>query len=103
VAGGVVQQIRVLIQPMEGDSTSFRAHLPDGVVDFDTLAESVRYAESVVPGQLEALTRQAGADQVEVQMVREDHSAPVKGGWGQEIHLHTELIFTAAGRPSLAR
>jgi len=102
VAGGVVQQMRVLIQPLEGDSTSFRAHLPDGVVDFDTLAESVAYAESVVPAQLEVLTRQAGADQVEVQMVREDHSAPVKGGWGQEIHLHTELIFTAAGRPSLA-
>ena len=102
VAGGVVQQTRVLIQPLEGERTYFRAHLPDGVYDFDTLPESVAYAQRVVPGQLEALTRRAGADQVEVQMVRKDHTAPVKGGWGQHIYLHTELTFTAAGRPSLA-
>ena len=103
VAGGVVQQTRVLIQPLEGERTSFRAHLPDGVYDFATLPESVAYAQRVVPGQLEALTRRAGADQVEVQMVREDRTAPVKGGWGQHIYLHTELIFMAAGRPGLAR
>jgi N-methylhydantoinase A/oxoprolinase/acetone carboxylase beta subunit len=102
VAGGVVLQTRVLIQPLEGDSTSYRAHMSNGVHDFDTLADSVAYAQSIVPGQLKALTRQAGADQVEVQMVREDHSAPVKGR-GEEIHLHTELIFTATGRPSLAQ
>jgi N-methylhydantoinase A/oxoprolinase/acetone carboxylase beta subunit len=103
VAGGVVQQTRVLIQPLEGERTSFRAHLPDGVYDFDTLPESVAYAQRVVPGQLEALTRRAGADQVEVHTVRVDRDVPVAVGWGQRIYLGTELTFTAVGRPSLAR
>jgi N-methylhydantoinase A/oxoprolinase/acetone carboxylase beta subunit len=101
VAGGVVQQMRVLIHPLDQES-SFRLHLPDGVRDFDTLEQSIAYAQQVVPGQLEALARQAGADQVEVKMAREDLTAPVKGGWGREIFLRTQLTFTAVGRPSLA-
>jgi hypothetical protein len=94
--------MRVLIHPLD-EEARFRLHLPDGVHDFDTLTESVAYAQQVVPGQVEALARQAGADQVEIKVVREDRTAPVKGGWGSEIYLGTELTFTAMGRPSLAR
>jgi hypothetical protein len=94
--------MRVLIHPLD-DEACFRLHLPDGVHDLGTLAESVAYAQQVVPGQLEALARQAGAEQVEVKVVRKDRTAPVKGGWGSEIYLGTELTFTAVGRPSLAR
>jgi N-methylhydantoinase A/oxoprolinase/acetone carboxylase beta subunit len=100
VAGGVVQQMRVLIHPLD-EEARFRLHLPDGVHDFATLAESVAYAQGVVPGRLEALARQAGAGQVEIKLVRVDRSAPVKGGWGSEIYLGTELTFTAVGRPGL--
>jgi hypothetical protein len=39
---------------------------------------------------------------VEVKVQREDRRAPVKGGWGQDIFLRTQLTFTAVGRPSLA-
>jgi N-methylhydantoinase A/oxoprolinase/acetone carboxylase beta subunit len=101
VAGGVVQQARVLIRPLEGNGHHFRVHLPNGVRDFDTLAGSVAYAQQVIPGQLETLAHQAGAGQVEVQMARVDQSAPVRGGWGECIYLGTELTFTAVGRPSL--
>jgi N-methylhydantoinase A/oxoprolinase/acetone carboxylase beta subunit len=103
VAGGVVQQMRVLIHPLEEDGNHFRMYLPDGVRDFVSLTESVAYAQEVLPARLEALARQAGADQVELKMVREDQSAPVRGGWGTEIYLNTVLTFTAVGRPSLAR
>ena len=41
-----------------------------------------------------------GADQVEVQMTREDTEVPVKAGWGDKLYLGTELTFTAVGRPS---
>jgi hypothetical protein len=51
----------------------------------------------------EALAQQAGAEQVEVRMARTDRRAEVGGGWGEEIYLGTELIFTAVGRPSPAR
>jgi len=103
VAGGVVQQMQVLIHPLEEDGNHFRMYLPDGVRDFVSLTESVAYAQKVLPARLEALARQAGADQVELKVVREDQSAPVKGGWGTEIYLNTVLTFTAVGRPSLAR
>jgi len=103
VAGGVMQQMRVLIHPLDGASLTFRVHLPDGVHDFSSLTDSVAFAEQVVPGQLEALARQAGAEQVEVKLVRQDQRASVKGGWGSEIYLSTEMTFTAVGRPSLAR
>lgn len=101
VSGGVVLQQRVLIHPLDVNR-HFRLHLPDGVRDFSSLEESVVYAQQVVPPQLEALARQAGADQVEVEMGRVDQEAPVRGGWGQQIYLGTELKFMAVGRPSPA-
>jgi N-methylhydantoinase A/oxoprolinase/acetone carboxylase beta subunit len=103
VVGGVVQQARVLIHPLEEEGEFYRVHLPDGIHDFSTLEESVAYAQAVVPDYMEGLARQAGAQQVEIKMARKDRTAPVKGGWGLEIFLSTELTFTAAGRPSLAR
>ena len=101
VVGGVVQQVRVYIHPMEQDSY-FRAHLPAGVRDFDTLTEALQHAQQVVMPYLETLARQAGATQMEIKMLRQDQTAPVRGGWGSEIFLETELTFTAVGRPALA-
>jgi N-methylhydantoinase A/oxoprolinase/acetone carboxylase beta subunit len=102
VVGGVVQQLRVMIRPLGADQR-FRLHLPDGVRDFSTVEEGVACAQKVVPVQLKALARQAGASQVEVQMSRVDRGAPVAVGWGQHVYLGTELTFTAVGRPSPAQ
>jgi N-methylhydantoinase A/oxoprolinase/acetone carboxylase beta subunit len=101
VVGGVMQQLRVTIHPLD-DPAGFRVHLFDGVHDFSTLAEAIGYAEQVVPAHLQALARQAGASQVEVKMARRDLSAPVRGGWAEEIFLESELTFTAVGRPAIA-
>ncbi len=97
VTGSVVQQIRVTIQRLDQDR--FRLHLPDGVRDFPTLAEGVRYAEEAMSKKAETMARQAGAHQVEVRTEREDRVAPVRG---DRIYLGTEMTFTAVGRPSLA-
>jgi len=102
VAGGVIQRLRVLISPLDGGQR-FRLHLPDGVHDFGDLEQAVRHAQEVMSPYAEALARQAGAEQVEVQMARTDRRARVAAGWGQEVYLGTELIFTAVGRPSPAR
>jgi len=102
VAGSVVQQIEVTIRPLSGNQ-HVRLHLPEAVLDLPTVEEGVAYAERVVPGQLEALARQAGADQVQVRMARVDQNAPTKSGWNECVYLGTELTFTAVGRPSLAR
>jgi len=101
VAGGVVLQRRVLIRPV-GANQHVRLHLPDGVRDVSTVEEGVIYAQEVIPVQLLALARQAGADQIEVQMTRVDREVPVKVGWGHQVYLGTDLVFTAVGRPSPA-
>jgi N-methylhydantoinase A/oxoprolinase/acetone carboxylase beta subunit len=102
VAGGVVQQLRVMIRPLNADQR-FRLYLPDGVRDFATVEEGVAYAHQVVPTRLKVLARQAGAEQIELQVTRVDRNVPVAAGWEQHIYLGTELTFTAMGRPSPAR
>jgi N-methylhydantoinase A/oxoprolinase/acetone carboxylase beta subunit len=102
VVGGVVQQRRVEIHPLD-EEACYRAHLPQGIRDYPTLEEAVRGATEAVSAQLEEQAHRAGADQVEVKITREDRYAPIRGGWGDEIFLETELVLTAVGRPSLAR
>jgi N-methylhydantoinase A/oxoprolinase/acetone carboxylase beta subunit len=101
VAGGVVQRQRVLITPLE-DGETLRLHLPQGVYDLGDLNEAVAYAQAQMIPWMEWLARQAGASQVEVQMLRQDREVVVKAGWGDRLYLGTELVFTAAGRPSPA-
>ena len=98
VAGGVVQQMRVVIYALQADQL-FRAHLPDGVRDFPNVAKAVAYAQEVVPVRLRERAREAGADQAEVRMIRVDREAP--SAMGEMVYLGTELTFTAVGRPSL--
>jgi N-methylhydantoinase A/oxoprolinase/acetone carboxylase beta subunit len=103
VAGGVVQRQRVLITPLEaGSRYAVRLHLPDGVQDFHEVETAVAYAQKRMEDWMADLARQVGAAQVEVQMAREDRTVQVKSGWGDQLYLGSELIFTAAGRPSPA-
>ena len=102
VVGSVVQHRTVEIQPVEIRLRArFRSYLPDGIHDFATLGECVRFAEAATRQTIIAQARQAGAQQVEVRMQRLDHSAPVQEAFGGELYLGTDLIFTAVGRPSL--
>jgi len=102
VTGSVVQRIKVLITPLDGGSR-FRLHLPNGVRDFENLEKAIIHAQQEVPPSLEALAQEAGAAQVEIRMFRKERVGKPKLGWIQEIHLDTELIFTAVGRPSPAK
>jgi N-methylhydantoinase A/oxoprolinase/acetone carboxylase beta subunit len=101
VAGGVIQRQRVLITPTE-DGEALRLHLPEEVRDFADLEEAVDYARERMLPWIEARAREVGAAQVEAQMTRQDRDVLVKAGWGDRLYLGTELVFTAAGRPSPA-
>jgi N-methylhydantoinase A/oxoprolinase/acetone carboxylase beta subunit len=102
VAGGVVQRMRALIRPMEA-GLAYRVHLADGFHDVASVEKGVALARDVIPDRLAERARQAGAEQVEVHMERVDRIAPVDIEWGQDVFVETELVFTAVGRPSLAR
>jgi hypothetical protein len=102
VAGGVVQRLRALVRPLDF-GVAFRVHLPDGFHDAPTVEAAVAHARSRIPGQLVKMARQAGAEQVEVHMDREDRIAPVDAEWGRDVFVESELVFTAVGRPSATR
>jgi N-methylhydantoinase A/oxoprolinase/acetone carboxylase beta subunit len=102
VSGSIVQRLPVIINPLGGDG-SVRLHLPDGVCDFDGIEPAVTHAEAVLTPYLIDRARAAGAEHVEVRMVRFDRWAPVATGLDQKVFLGSELSFTAAGRPSPAR
>jgi N-methylhydantoinase A/oxoprolinase/acetone carboxylase beta subunit len=101
VAGGVVVRLHVVINPLEGHDR-VRLHLPTGPRDVEDLEEAVHSARGEMVPYAEALARQAGAEQVEVQMTRTDRRARVGDGWGEEVYLGSDLHFTAVGRPSPA-
>jgi N-methylhydantoinase A/oxoprolinase/acetone carboxylase beta subunit len=102
VAGGVVQRLRVLINPID-EGLVLRTHMADGIHDFESLDGAIAYAEEIAFPQVEDMARQAGAEQIEVRMERKDHRAPTARGGGEDVYLGTELTFTAVGRPSMAR
>ena len=60
----------------------------------------VAHAQQILPDQLKKKARQAGAEQIEVQIMRKDQKVPIGAGWGTTIYLGTDLTFTALGRPS---
>lgn len=101
VAGGVVQRVRVLINPID-EGAQFRVHTAAGVRDFEALEDAVAYAQDLVFPEVEEMARQAGAEHVEVRMERTDQRAPIARGVGDEVYLGTELLFTAVGRPAMA-
>ncbi len=101
VAGSVVQRLQAMLRPLSDDH-HVRLHLPEVVLDFPSIEEGVAHAEQVMLPEIRALAHRAGAGEIEVHTLREDHYAPTKGGWDDQVYLGTELTFTAVGRPSLA-
>ena len=98
VVNGVVQRLRVLVRPHD---LFYRFHLPDGVHDFQDIESGIDHACQAATAHLRSLARQAGAEQTEVQMVRQDSMAPDGYGGSGEIFIESELIFTAVGGPGL--
>ncbi|MBN2439161.1 MAG: hydantoinase/oxoprolinase family protein [Deltaproteobacteria bacterium] len=106
VAGGVIQRRRVLITPLDKGG-ALRVLLPEGMRDFHDLEAAVAFARQEMEKWMIDLARKAGAghiggNQIEVWMVRQDKTVLLKAGWGDNLYLGTELIFTSAGRPSPA-
>ncbi len=103
VVGGVLIQRKISLTPLVGGS-GVRAHLADGVRDFDHLEEAVEATREAVEPWLREEARRAGAADVQVDMERSDTLSPTDYGADTDsVYLGTELTFRATGRPSPAR
>ena len=105
VAGSIVQRATALVRPVDFGER-YRLHLSGNLAlqlpeyDFEDLEACIAQAHAVIPDQLAEMARQAGAEHVEVKMVRSDHTVPVREQTGQMVFLETELLYTAVGRPA---
>jgi N-methylhydantoinase A/oxoprolinase/acetone carboxylase beta subunit len=103
VSGSIIQRATVIINPIGGEG-QVRVHgLPEGPADFGEVESAVRHAERVMNQRVAALAQEAGAEEVELSLKREDLRVPLPGSLDQDIFLGSTLQFTAAGRPRPAR
>lgn len=98
VAGRVVQTVRILIRPMEGENT-FRVHLPFGVRDFKRLADAVACAKQNARRLARDRAHRAGASTVKVHTEQHERSALIGGESGGKIFIDTEVTAIAVGSP----
>jgi N-methylhydantoinase A/oxoprolinase/acetone carboxylase beta subunit len=98
VVGGIVQSVRVLIQPLVAGS-AYRVHLPSEMRQFPELEAAVECAEDVAREKAEELALRAGARETKVHVKRKDQVLRDKRGLADEIYLGTEVTATAVGRP----
>ncbi len=101
VVGSVVQTARALVEPL-ASGAGFRAHLPAGIQDFDSLEEATVYSMTEVRRTAETQAYRAGAADVQVQIRREDHVCRSAGSEIEDVYVDTEVVATAIGRPRLA-
>ena len=105
VVGSVVQRVEVLIRPIDFGA-AYRVHLPgslglaESVKDFNTIADSVAFSEEIVPPLIRRVAEEAGANHVEVNLQRTDHTGPIREKIDDSIFLESVLEFTAVGRPA---
>jgi N-methylhydantoinase A/oxoprolinase/acetone carboxylase beta subunit len=99
VAGGVVQNVRILIRQPRGRDNPYRVYLPFGVRDFLELEAAATYATSTARRTARSRAHQAGARRVKVYSKREDHIINV---YSDLVYLGSEITATAVGRPQSA-
>jgi len=100
VVGSIVQEAHARIVPLE-EEDGFRVHLPDAVQKAETRSAAEQLAETRVRAIVLERARAAGATDIEVQVTRHEHSAPLAEGWGDALYLGTSLTARAVGRPRL--
>ncbi len=98
-AGGVIQTVRILIRPLD-EGNAYRVHLPFGVRDFQQLADAVTYAKGAARRLAQDRAHRAGASLVQVHTEQHDQTAQVGS---ERLHIETEVIATAVGRPQLKK
>ena len=98
---GIAQRSQAIIRMQEG-GLLFRAHLPDGVADFESLDEAKAYAKEQLNFYVIQQARKAGAANIKVETVWNDHAGTLPAGPSQEIFLDTELFMTAYGDPKVS-
>jgi len=100
VVGSVVARVYALVAPQQ-EGEIMRVNLPGEVADFATLSEALAYAQTRGRELARTEALRSGAVDVQVEVERDDRTAPVANAWGQDVYVETRFQITAVGRPRL--
>ncbi len=98
VVGCVMFRAHAHITPL--DQVRCRVHAPNGMSDFQDLEVAAVWASEQVRAHARSEARLAGADEVELQVHREDNVAEDTAGL--KVFFGSEISATAFGRPRIA-
>ncbi|MCE5297170.1 MAG: hydantoinase/oxoprolinase family protein [Euryarchaeota archaeon] len=105
ITGSIMETVEVLIRPKPGvsamDNPPCTLHSSFEKREFETLDEAVAYAEKWVRTSAKELALQAGADEVELVVEKDDKIGHLGKSWGEGIRLETRVTATAIGKPRL--
>jgi N-methylhydantoinase A/oxoprolinase/acetone carboxylase beta subunit len=106
ITGSIMETVEVLIKPKPGVSAMENPpcilHSPFEKREFDTMVEAIKYAETWAKDMARQLAVQAGADEVEVFLVKDERIGHLGKNWGTTgILLEIKVTATAIGKPRL--
>ncbi len=101
-SGSVLQSVEVLIEPQYSvvGIGAYTVHTSEERREFANLQAALSYAQGAGQRLAEEAARRAGAEEVAVEEVRDDHTGSLADS-GDSLYLGTRLHFTAAGRPRM--
>ncbi|MBW2218870.1 MAG: hydantoinase/oxoprolinase family protein [Deltaproteobacteria bacterium] len=101
VTGTISQTVRILIKPIHVPM-AYRVHTPEGVTDFSRYQDAELYARDTAERIAGERARLAGADKIEIDLVKKNYGAKIHASDKKpETLVQTDIVATAVGRPRL--
>jgi len=103
IMGSIIESAEVLIRPKPGVSAMENPpcilHSDTEKREFDSVEEAVDYARIYVTNLARKKALEAGADEIDMRVDRDDKIGHLGKSWGTGIMLETRVIATAIGKP----
>jgi N-methylhydantoinase A/oxoprolinase/acetone carboxylase beta subunit len=105
ITGSILESVEVLIRPKPGVSTMDNPpcslHTLAEKKDFPSVTEASAYAVEWATGVARTRALEAGADEVEIVVDRDERIGHLGKSWGNGILLESRIVVSAVGKPRL--
>ncbi|MDD1769522.1 MAG: hydantoinase/oxoprolinase family protein [Methanomassiliicoccales archaeon] len=103
ITGSIIETIEILVKPKPGlgvmDDPACLYFSPTEKREFESITMAVEYASQEGGEEVRRRAQDAGAENVEVVVERDDMRASMGSEWGGDVLLETRLLITAVGKP----
>ncbi|MGD1061431.1 MAG: hydantoinase/oxoprolinase family protein [Methanomassiliicoccales archaeon] len=103
ITGSIIETIEILVKPKPGlgvmEDPACLYFSPTEKREFESISMAVEYASHEGGEMVRKRAQEAGAENVEVVVERDDMRASMGSEWGGDVLLETRLMITAVGKP----